>query len=503
MRRLAADTSGSIMPMSVGALLVLSIAGFAALDFHTATTFRSNLQDALDGATLAVARSDATSSTDINRYGRALLRESLHKSAAKATLENVRFHEDDGVMYGRAKLSFTPLLSGFFTGKQIRVSATSQVAPGDSLEVALVLDNTYSMSGTRIATLKTAATNFVNILDKAAAMSRDDDALKISLVPFATTVNVGSGYRSASWMDTQGLAPTHDDIFASWANRFTLLDRMQAPWGGCVESREAPFDVQDTAPTTSDPKTLFVPYFAPDEYDGWDPNRTDNAYWVNNYLPDDLTGTDWKLRQQRTAKYDQAPVSTAYIGSGYYRGPNYECTLKPLVRLTTDTARVKQAIADLTVAGDTNIPMGLAWGWHTLSPRAPFKDGVAYGTPKTKKIAVLMTDGQNTIFNNNRENKSIYSAIGYIGQKRVGITDGTALERRAAVDARLSLLCRNMKAQGVLIYTIRLEVADSEYAVLRNCATTPAMFHDVKQASELNKAFADIAKDIQKLRIAQ
>ena len=172
------------------------------------------------------------------------------------------------------------------------------------------------------------------------------------------------------------------------------------------------------------------------------------------------------------------------------------------MRLTTDGDKVKKAISELAIAGDTNIPVGLAWGWHTLSPRGPFKDGVAYGTPKVKKIAVLMTDGQNTIFNNNRGNKSIYSAIGYIGQKRVGITDGSGVERREALDGRLALLCRNMKAHGVLIYTIRLEVNDSNYEVLRDCATHPDMFYDVKQASDLNDAFKKIADNILKLRLA-
>ncbi|HEX8568318.1 MAG TPA: TadE/TadG family type IV pilus assembly protein [Caulobacteraceae bacterium] len=498
------------MPMGAAAMLVLSVAGIGALDFQNATMLRGNLQDALDTATLAVARSEADTNAEMRTLGLTLIRQGLHKSAKDARLENVRFTEDEGVIYAQATLSFKPMLGGFFTGDRALLTVKSQVAPGDSLEVALVLDNTYSMQGTRIATLKTSATNFVNILERAAGMSRDDDALKISLVPFSTTVNVGSTYRTASWMDTAGLSPIHHEPFdaptagGARPTRFTLFSRLNTTWAGCVESRPAPYDVQDTEPTTGTPGTLFVPYFAPDEYDVWDPNYSDNRYWVNNYVPDDLYGTStWKTRQRRVEKYDQSPASTASIGSGYSRGPNYECILHPLVRLTTDGEKVKKAISELTIAGDTNIPVGLAWGWHTLSPKGPFKDGVAYGTHKTKKIAVLMTDGQNMIFDNNRENNSIYSAIGYIGQNRVGITDGTPAQRRAALDARLSLLCRNMKAQGILIYTIRLEVEDSDYQVLRNCASAPEMFHDVKQASQLNAAFTKIADDIQKLRIAR
>ncbi|TGS36362.1 hypothetical protein EN827_32280, partial [Mesorhizobium sp. M1D.F.Ca.ET.184.01.1.1] len=44
-----------------------------------------------------------------------------------------------------------------------------------------------------------------------------------------------------------------------------------ASWSGCVESRPYPYNIQDTAASTSTPATLFVPMFAPDETD-----RTDN-----------------------------------------------------------------------------------------------------------------------------------------------------------------------------------------------------------------------------------
>jgi len=67
----------------------------------------------------------------------------------------------------------------------------------NKLEVAMVLDNTGSMAGTKLSTLKTAASNFVDTLSSAAARSADPDAVKIGLVPFSMTVKVGSGYQGA------------------------------------------------------------------------------------------------------------------------------------------------------------------------------------------------------------------------------------------------------------------------------------------------------------------
>lgn len=43
----------------------------------------------------------------------------------------------------------------------------------------------------------------------------------------------------------------------------------------------------------------------------------------------------------------------------------------------------------MTVVGDTNIPMRLVWGWHLLSPNAPFAAGVPYTSKDTRKFLVL------------------------------------------------------------------------------------------------------------------
>ena len=35
-------------------------------------------------------------------------------------------------------------------------------------------------------------------------------------------------------------------------------------------------------------------------------------------------------------------------------------------------AEVKAKLNSMVAVGDTNIPMGLMWGWHTILPNAPF-----------------------------------------------------------------------------------------------------------------------------------
>src|SRR5205085_257420 len=98
--------------------------------------------------------------------------------------------------------------------------------------------------GTKISQLKTAASNFVDTLQAASQTSTLTNPVKISLVPYTMTVNVGTQYKTATWIS--GTLPTAygTDIFTTaGTNRFTVLSKMGTggtAWGGCVETRLYP-----------------------------------------------------------------------------------------------------------------------------------------------------------------------------------------------------------------------------------------------------------------------
>ncbi len=77
------------------------------------------------------------------------------------------------------------------------IEATSVIArqSGD-MDVALVLDNTGSMRGRKLITLKKAAKDLVETLYDS---KTKDSEIKIGLVPFAQYVNVGMNNRNAWW----------------------------------------------------------------------------------------------------------------------------------------------------------------------------------------------------------------------------------------------------------------------------------------------------------------
>ena len=498
-----AEERGSVAIMAALVALPLALLSFAAVEFFRYTAFRSDFQDALDAATLAVARSTETDPVKLQAYGHKVLLNGFGEGRTGFTLSNVQFNDENGDVTSRATLSIQPIVASLLGAQSLSATAGAKASRlGERLEVTLVLDNTYSMlTNSRLDFTQKAAVKFVETLSAAAARTHVADALKISLVPYSDTVRLAPADRGAWWVDRAAASPIHDDIFnVGGANRFTLLQRMNVAWAGCLESREAPYDISETGPSTSDPRTLYVPYFAPDEPDlSW---NSSYAY-RNDYLPDDNTGT-WFPRQQNITKYNQAPTNTSAVVSGYVRGPNFGCSLQPMVRLTTNTSAVIDGIKAMQAVGDTYTNMGLMWGWHTLSPIGPFADGAAYG-PGVRKIAVVMTDGENTIWtsvSNPSPNDSLYSNGGYIGQNRFGITSGSKEQRRAALDARMTAVCNAMKAKEIVIYTIRVQVTDTAGGPLRDCATSPEKFYDVTDPAQLETTFKTIADSLLNLRIA-
>lgn len=507
LKRFTLSRKGGVAMIFGLSFIPLSMLTLTAVDFHRASTVRNMLQDALDAASLAAARSDSTNAATIQSIGYNALVANM-STYPDVTVSQATFVLDsDGTVTGDAEAQVTPLVSHMFIGGPIQVGAESEVVrANDKLEIALVLDNTGSMSGTKIATLRTAAANLVDDLEEAASKNTDPDAIKISLVPFSMTVRVGATYQNANWIDNNAVSPQHSSIFDGNGNRFAMLNQMHINWAGCVESRPQPYDVQETSPTASNPSTLFVPYFAPDEPDVPSISGWSSSYDVdNNYLPDGISTKSadykkWNKHQGRKQKYGTSGLNTS---NG--RGPNRGCTMEPLARLTTNMNAIKTSISNMGASGNTNIPMGLMWGWHTLSPNAPFGDGASYTDDEVTKVVILMTDGDNVNSDYDNPNDSTYSGLGYIGHGLLGSlgVGSSGSQRTTAMNNRLATLCANMKAQGIVIYTVRVEVSGGASSLLQNCASEAGNFYDVQNVADLGDAFEQIAGQISRLRIAR
>jgi Flp pilus assembly protein TadG len=390
---------GNVAPMF--AIVLVPIIGLigTAVDYSRASSARTALQAALDSTALMLSK-DATNLTQDQLAQRAEQNfKALFNRPEVANLEIKAVF--DSPQAGSFKLdvsangSVGTAFMHVFGTSDMKIASSSQVLWGmKRLELALALDNTGSMASSgKMTELKKAVKTLLDTLQKAA---KKPDDVKVSIIPFDTTVRVSDGTNPPSWVRFDG-SPAKKD------------------WTGCIEDRDQSNDVKDTTPDVNTSSTLFL--------------------------------------------------AAACGGSG---------SLVKMRELTNDWTVLRATVDAMTPVGATNVTIGLVWAWHALTANAPFTVAAA-PDPTLDKVIILLTDGDNT--------------------KNRWTTNS------ASIDARTKLACANIKAANIKIYTVR--VIAGNVSLLQGCATTPNMYYDVQQASQLNTVFSAIAQNLANLRLAK
>lgn len=508
----AADRSGNVAVIFALALAPVTLLAGGSVDLSTAMNARSRLAQALDAAALAVGVNASISDEDALEIATGFINANYPENelgditSVSVTVDPVT---DSVTVRGTAKVRTTMLGLAGIQSIDVHWESVAQRAR-QRIELAMVLDNTGSMRGSKIRGLRDAA----HLLSETLYEGVDDpNDVKIGLVPFAATVNVGTGFARDWWLDPNAISPVH----AQWAggpyeveectgrgrrrscttttinpNNWELFDSLRnTSWGGCVEARSLPMDIDDTTPTPNRPETLFVPYFAPDE--------PDIANYSNDYLDDGLLGNIGGgifERLQNLLKYDNARPS--------FDGPNAACTVTPITPLTTSRSRIDSAISDMEASGNTNIANGVSWGVRVLSPQMPFTEGVSYDDRDVLKAMVILTDGQNVLSGQNTAFMSRYEAYGYIADGRFSVRNASSNSLRNALDERTEAACAYAKSQGIRVYTITFQVnSNSTRDMMESCASSPSLYFDSPSSSALRDAFEMIAGDLANLRLAR
>ncbi|WP_297732406.1 pilus assembly protein TadG-related protein [uncultured Maricaulis sp.] len=492
LQRWGADQRGNVAMLFSLLLVPICVLAGGAVDVNQALNARTRLSSALDAAALAVGVRISISEADAAGLAEDFINANYPADELGA-IQNVTVNLDEtnDRVTVRAESRVETIILGLVGIEHITVHWESEVQRArSSLELVMVLDNTGSMGGSKIASLRDAGLLLTDILFDGA----DADRLKIGLVPFSATVNVGTGHARDWWLDPDARSPLHAENFDPVANRWDLYDTIRnRNWTGCVEARAIPHDIEDTTPDPSDPDTLFVPYFAPDES-----NYANNAGYANSYLNDGMGGYDERARMRNTPKYTHA-----WINSNS-RGPQWGCTARPITPLTNHRRTIDNAIEDMIASGTTNIPIGVSWGVRVLSPGMPFTEGVGFEEDDTIKAMVVLTDGENYLNGRNNPNYSDYSGYGYVRDGRLGVTSTSDYTIRNALNARTAAACEYAKSLGIRVYTITFQVSSSTTRdMMRDCATHPTLYYDSPSDAALRSAFEMIAGDLTNLRLSR
>ena len=463
--RFVEDRRGSVA-MTFGLTFVpaLLMAG-AAIDYSRTVTQWSNLQQATDATALVVAHNYLTSQSSPASL-KTFAQSYINGLITGTNVSNVQLSKNNTVVC----LSTTSVVPtavmkiANILALNVATSACSQV--GQTYEVALALDNSGSMSESaggqsKIQALQAAVNQLIGILIPSGTVAPQ---VGISIVPFTSMVNVdvsnGKG-RAAPFLDAAGISSIHWQNFHrptgvsfTPVSKFDLFDGMGASWGGCVEERPVPYTTTDTAASSGNADTKFVPYLAPDE-----PGDIDNQYgvtcyptgsssclktlppylYLNSYIADTGSTTTAGVCSSSTAYANADNLTTAYPGDGQtnlypgsgmsmvckYKGsspasvptlvqgvntgPNYMCTSQKMTPLTTDANALATSVKAMVANGSTNLAAGFMWAWRSISPVAnPFPTtstaaigpqnpkSYTYGPPANGKVIILMTDGFNS-----------------------------------------------------------------------------------------------------------
>jgi Flp pilus assembly protein TadG len=229
-RRLARRRDGNVAVMFGLCAIPAVIAAGMAIDVGRAYMVKVRLGAALDAAALAVGSQTNQTQTQLTTALQNYFTANYPSTAlgSNVTVTTVPANADltASVVNFQAQATLPMTFMQLVGVSSITVSATAQTKKTAGLEVAIVLDNTGSMlcgpndgapnytdaqcvgsvvaadttctnssNQSRICTLINAATEFVNTLASAITASQQ---LYISIVPYVTTVNVGSSFCSSA-----------------------------------------------------------------------------------------------------------------------------------------------------------------------------------------------------------------------------------------------------------------------------------------------------------------
>ena len=190
-------------------------------------------------------------------------------------------------------------------------------------------------------------------------------------------------------------------------------------------------------------------------------------------------------RDENYDKTNTTPTSNTSLPSTQFYAEQYNACPAQLMPLTYDFTALKAKIDTLVPNGGTNQTIGIAWGWQSLTQNAPLFAPAEDSNYTYKKVLIVMSDGLNT-------------------QDRWPSHGNGQQQFNGAIDARQRTQCDNIKAQGIVIYTMHVNTDnDPTSAVLKYCASGDDKFSTVTSSSQIATAFSAIGTSLSKLRVAK
>lgn len=410
----------------------------AAVDLSRWINARTATMDAIDAAVLAAGRALQTGASQ--ESAKELARQVyLSNTAGRFSVQNdtidfdIRDNGTTVVAAGHAHIQ-TPFMGlasigtlPLFVASEAPEAKTAQNSAANyNREVALMLDVSGSMCSpcSKRDDMRAAAKDLVDIMmvnnDKTAFWS------KIAIVPFSGDVRPPAGLLAAA---TDPAWPSERSFTYETGGKRKRTETVQYARTECVAERNGVNKYTDAQPGAGN-------------------------YVMSTYTQD----------------------GGCVIDSGAVVSP-----------LSLDKTGIKKKIDALMTGGGTAGHLGTAWAYYMLSPKwnavLPLaSQASAYDTPKLKKIAVLMTDGE---YNLEYDANGIDTSDKIAGSSVNGVNSA----------AQAIAICNEMKKNGIDVFTVGFDLGGNATAIntMNKCASDASKSYTVATGEQLRAAFRDIA----------
>ncbi len=430
------DKKGTVAPLfGLMVIPMLAITG-AAIDIGQAITAETNMQNALDSATVAVC-GGGTGNQSTEEILRAFLTAELDgtklsmappadpdgntQAAGDNELEliDTEFDAATGSLNPKVKTTTPTSILRLIGINEIDLEVESSVKCGAKrLELSVVVDVTGSMdsrvNGTKkIDSMKAAATDLLNIFER----NMDAGVTKIGMVPFSESVRIPESLQS--------------------------------------QVREYPSHTYRF--------------------------RNRNGHWSTYILTDCVTERNGNHRFT-----EDAPGPGRWLNPMYSSNGNCKPS-QSLIPMTTDHAQLQTVIDGLQASGGTAGHLGTAWGWYMLSPewQSVWPAGSQpeeHNEDELIKATILMTDGD------------------YNTEYCRGVNDSTinCNSPNGTSKAQAEELCTRMKESGIVVYAIGFGISSgsSQERLMKDCATDDTKWFFPYDGEQLRAAFSTIGKQL-------
>jgi Flp pilus assembly protein TadG len=468
-----AERGNVVMMLALSIIPILAVAG-SAIDISRIQTARIQTSSLLDQAVLAAANLSYQDDPEalvenwmesqIAQFGYPVDNLTVNVVAevalnAKSVTADASLVVDTAIMhlFGTDNVTIN-----------VSASATQSIP---NIEIAMVLDISSSMRGNRLTSLKSASTEFVDIM----LTPSTTDTTSINVVPFGGTVNIGDTLFNKFVVDTSTFG--------------TVLDptRVQYDIGTAVETSAFRFSDGNTCieAIQNDYDTGMIPAESRAQVpDFW-------RWWNNHpWCPED--------------------DSAVYLNSN-------------------DAGSIKSHLNGMVLSDGTGMDIGALWGLKTLSPSfrgdlgGDFSDRpLDFNAEQSQKVMIVMTDGNITAQNrpedvsvgnvhsnratNRDPHDNAFSNQGNRGNMQTTRKRGsanTSASNNSGV-GRFKKTCEAAKNEGIQVFTIGFQINAGSLAdkILAECATSADYYYHV-EGLDLSSTFQSIAAQVNALRISQ